>query len=221
MSVKALCSDELRTSYFDESDERQKKLSGDDKSVSGWMLYNSSIKMQQPHLLDWRVAGSISVRLRKLGKEAFFSTKVLAMDINQIQKLSERRLTRISIEDQQVALKYTDSLILIERHTQSPSTFIRLPRVIPRFSSLKSLDVYFGSREGEPLAWMAVAMRDRIQPPVHFIDALTTVGVPMDRLAVGILMCPALEWRSFENLLKDHVYPTLRAWGAIKASKDS
>lgn len=217
MSSVAFSSDELRESYFDERDTRRSRLTNREICTSQWPLYDASIDIQRPHLLDWRIAGSVCKRFRGLGKEAFFSKKVFALDFDLAKRLQELEISRISTQDQQTALKYISSIILIYRNVHSPSALITLPRRIAAFLSLKCLDLFFGGRDNEPLAWMIKAVKDRIQPSSHFVDALTTIGLPVKKLAIGIMHNPDSTWSFYESLLEKNFYPLLKAWMTVKA----
>lgn len=186
MSAEAFCSDELRTSNFKEKDEGRERQSDSGRSSPPWPLYDASIQIQRPHLLDWRIAGSVCKRLRTLGKEAFF----IAMDFNIAERLQESSLTRLSSDDQQAASKYLTSVILIERIPQSPSCFITLPRCVAGFPWSKNLDFFFGGREGEPAAWIVKAAKARMKSRSRFIDSLAIIGVPLEKLTTGILISP-------------------------------
>ena len=219
MSVQAFGSSELRRSFFQEKEERQSKRPNSERLQSRWLLHDSSIAIQQPHLLDWRIAGSVCRRLRELGKEAFFSNKVFAMSIKTMKGLQDQSLTGLSTLDQQLASKLINSIILIEHNLRSPSTFISLPHCITGFQGLHRLDFFFSGRQGEHLTWINKAARNRTLPPDHFIDALKIIGILTEKLMIGILISPDNRWSLYETQLKENVYPTLRAWATMKARK--
>ena len=189
-------------------------------SDSQWPLYDASIESQQRHLQDWRIAGSVCGRVRSLGKEAFFTSKVFAMDLTLAKRLQARSLSRLSTEDQQIASQRITSVILMVDNLQTPSTFINIPRCIAAFPKLECLDFFFGGRKGEPLAWMIKAAENRMQPPSHFNDALSAIGTPTDKIAMGILISPDSEWSFHEELLKSNVYPMLSVWATMKLGKE-
>ncbi|KAL9036946.1 MAG: hypothetical protein Q9214_005911 [Letrouitia sp. 1 TL-2023] len=210
MSAEAFCSNELRSSLFNEKDERKRKQISVEKSKSLWPLYDLSIGIQQDHLLDWRVAGSVCKRLRRLGKKAFFSSKTFAMDLNLAKRLQELSLTRLSTGDQRTASRYINSIILVYHNLRSPSAFITLPRRIAGFPFLKRLHFYFGGRAGDPLVWNTIAAKARMEPPSHFVDILSTIGLPTEKLDIGILISPDTNWSLHERSLENNVYPMLR-----------
>ena len=219
MSVEAFRSKELSTSYFEERNERRAKQTIREKSTSKWLLYDSSIMIQQPHLLDWRVASSVCNRFRRPGKQAFFSSKDIIMDLKLAKSLQEQSLTCLSFEDQQIASQHINAIILIQNNLQSPSPFILLPDRLAGFPHLRSLRFFFGGREGDPLAWILEATQHKMETPDHFINVLTTIGVPAEKLDLGILISPDTKWDSHEHQLKKYVYPMLRIWTTMKAEK--
>ena len=220
-SAEAFRSEELTTPLIAEGDEGRRNKTDGEKSGSQWQLYDASIETQQQHLQDWRLAGSVCSRIRKLGKEAFFSSKVFAMDLTLAKGLHARSLSRLSTEDQQTASEHIISIILKVDNLQTPSTFINLPSCTAGFPNLEHLDFFFGGRKGEPLAWMITATKNRMQPPSHFHGSLTAIGMPTDKIAMGILISPDSKWSVHERLLKSNVYPMLRAWATMKLGKES
>ncbi|KAL9603337.1 MAG: hypothetical protein Q9219_001199 [cf. Caloplaca sp. 3 TL-2023] len=221
MSSTAFCSKELSSTYFKEMNERRSKKYSVANATHQWPLYEASVEVQQLHLLDWRLAGSVCKRFRTLGKEAFFSNKAFALEPTLLQNLQELKVNRMSIEDQQTALSYMNTIILVVHNLQSPGAFMRLGHRVAAFPSLESLDFFLGSRLGEPLAWILEAIKKRMEPPSHFIDILKTIGVPSEKLAIGILVSPDSQWGYQESLLRSNVYPMLRAWTALKAAKQT
>ncbi|KAL8709977.1 MAG: hypothetical protein Q9220_005428 [cf. Caloplaca sp. 1 TL-2023] len=221
MSSTAFCSKELSSTYFKEMDERRNKKTSIANAMHKWPLYEASIEVQQRHLLDWRLAGSVCKRFRTFGKEAFFSNKAFALEPTLLQNLQELKVNRMSIEDQQTAVSYINTLILVVYNLQSPGAFMRLGHRVVAFPSLGRLDFFLGGRQGEPLAWMVKAAKERMDPPPHFINILETIGVPVERLAIGILVNPDSKWGYQESLLLSNVYPMLRAWTARKAAKET
>ena len=121
--------------------------------------------------------------------------------------------------DQQTASKYINSIILIEYNLRSSSSFISLPHRLTAFPALRRLDFFFGGREGEPPAWMNTAARHGMLPPDHFIVALKTLEIPIERLNVSLLIRPDSRWSFHETQLEENVYPTLRALTKMKARK--
>ncbi|KAI4209076.1 MAG: hypothetical protein LQ351_007941 [Letrouitia transgressa] len=212
MSAEAFCSDKLRSSFLEERRERERKQISVKISQSPWPLYDLSIEIQQEHLLDWRVAGSVCKRLRRLGKRAFFSSKIFAMDLNLAKRLQESSLTRLSTEDQRTASRYINSIILVYHNLQSPSAFITLPHRVAGFPFLKRLYFFFGGRTGDPLVWSRIAAKARMQPPSHFIDVLSTIGLPTEKLDIGIFISPDTNWSVCESSLKKNIYPILRVY---------
>lgn len=204
----------LRRAFKEERLERASKRRQISKSE--WPLYDATISIQQPHLLDWRLAGSVCQRFRKMGKVAFWTSKTFSLNMTTAKALQNLSLTGMSIEDQRTALRYINSIILIPPPLHSPSSFITLPNLIAGFSALKYLDFYLGERRDDPVAWLAIVGKDRMQPPAHFIDVLITIGVLVEKLDAGILINPSTNWSYQETLLKNNIYPMLKLWASWK-----
>ena len=210
---------EFTRPYKEESRERMSKRQTS-KSKSEWPLYDATINIQQPHLLDWRLAGSVCRRLRKMGKVAFWTSKTFVFNMSTAEALQSLSLTCLNIESQRTALRYIRSIILMPPQLYSPSSFI--PLLVVGFSALKYLDFYLGQRRDDPFAWLAIVCKDRMQPPAHFIDALFTIGIPVEKLDVGILINPSTEWSYQETLLENNIYPMLKAINSrIKSTNDT
>lgn len=219
MSVEPFRSKELSTFYVEEKNERRLEQTIRTESTSKWLLHDSSITIQQPHLLDWRVASSVCNRFRRPGKQAFFSSKAIIMDLKLAKSLQEQSLTCLSFEDQQIASKHITAIILTLYSLYSPSPFILLPDLLAGFSHLRSLRFLFGGHGDYPPAWKLEAAQHKIEPPDHFISVLTTIGVPADKLDLGILIGPGTKWGSHAHQLKKYIYPMLRVWATMKAEK--
>lgn len=190
-------------------------------SGSQWPLHDASIRSQQSHLQDWRVAGSVRRRTRRLGKEAFFSCKIFVLDLDLDKWLHEQKLSRLSTDDQHLACRYIKSIILTGINLRSPSPFISLPRCIAGFPRLERFDFYFGGQPMDPSAWIIRAVKDRMQLPSTLNDALVRMGIPTEKLAMGILISPDTKWSFHEGLLETNVYPMLRIWVGMKSRKEA
>ena len=205
-----------------EADRSRRYKADGEKSSFQRRLYKASIETQQQHLQDWHVAGSVCSRVRRIGKEAFFSNKVFAMDLPLAKRLQARSLSRLSTEDQQTALKHITSILLIVDNPQSPSAFISLPRCIAGFPKLTCLDFFLvGSLKADPLSSMIEAAKTRLQPPSEFYEALTAIGMPTDKIAMGISINPDTKWSSYARSLESNIYPMLRAWATMKFGKEA
>ncbi len=203
----------------EEMETRWNKLTDDDscfqmspEETEKWwskMTIDMSSHIHQDHLRDWRIAGSVCKRIRRLGKEAFFSSKIIPMDIPLATKLQGHGLSRLSLEDQQTAIKYINSIVLIDYLTAA-SPWIKLPRCIAGFPKLRCLDFRFGD------AMLGSPVKERVQAPSHFHKVLTDIGVPTENLARGIMIVSYHTWSESERKLKILVYPGLNNWAKMK-----
>lgn len=99
---------------------------------------------QRSHLLDWRLVVGTCRRFRRLGKEAFFSQKVFAMEPSLAIALQGLQFTLLTTEDQKTAVKYMGSVIFIVDNLYSPSSFLTLSSRVSKFPRLGRLDHLFG-----------------------------------------------------------------------------
>ncbi len=128
------------------------------------------------------------------------------MDIPLATKLQGHALSCLSLEDQQTASKYINSIVLID-HLTAASPWIKLPRCIAGFPRLRFLDFLF-----EDAQWDSCA-KERVQLPSHFRKVLTDIAVPMENLAIGI---ESHNMSESERKLKTFVYPGLKSWAKMK-----
>ena len=178
--------------------------------------YELSIN-QRPHLLDWRAVVGTCRRFRRIGKLAFFSQKVFAMGPCLASQLRNLQVTCLSVEDQQIAVKYIRSIIWMENDTTSPSAFLTLSCHISAFPRLIRLDHLFCCARGEPEHFIIGAAQNRRQAWSHFTDVLALIGIPVGRLDVGIMSSSDTMWSQHERALKYYVYPALIATASMKA----
>ena len=213
-SITELDIQQLRNVYKKERTELRKL---DPMSSSIWHLYFHPIESQRLHFLDWRLAGSVCRRWRRIGKIAFWVNKVIAMDLNMANELQNTSMARLSKEDQQIAVRHTISIVLVPPPLSSPACFITMPKRVAGFTSLRYLDFCFGHQKEEPTGWLVGASRNRRQPPRQFVEILMAIGVCTKNLDMGILVCPSTNWTFQEKLLRENIYPILVYWADIKS----
>ena len=112
---------------------------------------DAAASIRRPPLLDWRMAGSVCRRLRKIGEVAFRTSKTFVLNLNTAKALRHLRLSCLSIEEQQTALSCLNSMILVAFDLSSPSFFIALSNCVAAFSALKHLDFYLGDAKGRSI----------------------------------------------------------------------
>lgn len=208
-----------RRAFKEERLEKATKLRDPE---SEWPLYDLTLNIQRPHLLDWRLAGSVCHRFRRIGKIAFWTSKTFAMNVDTAKSLQDLGLKCLSIEDQQNAARYINSVVLTMPQLSSPSPYITLPRRIAAFPALRYLSFYLGERRDDPVLWMILVHQGRrMSPPADFVDALTSIGIPMEKLDVGIFINPSTTWSYQEALLKANVYPMLGLWASRLRAREN
>ena len=181
-------------------------------------LYDCLDATQRIHLRDWRLINGTCKRFRRLGKEAFFSSKTFHMDPSQAEKLQNLQLTRLSAEDQEAALKFIPSIVFFLSSVGSPRPFLTLPRCVSAFRRLAHLDLILGIHKGEPIDDIKTAWDARTAPS-HFVDALASIGFPVDDIQIQVLTFSGA-WSYHEECLISRVYPVLEVIARAKAKKD-
>lgn len=187
------------------------------------LLLTNADPTQVPHLLDWCIVNGTCRRFRKLGKEAFFSQKVFGMSAGFARRLQKLEVKNLSADDQRTALKYISSIIFLEAVTTTASSLLTLPRRISAFPRLKRLDHMIGGPNVFSACFVVSQLKYRKEAPPEFIEALGCIGVPVDRLEIGIIHC---EDRSGDpdngyndRLMRAQVYPMLRFKGSLLAKQ--
>ena len=181
-----------------------------------WSLYDSSVESQRSHLLDWRLAGSVCKRWRKMGKLAFWRQKVIAMDLTIAKEIQVSHMTYLSKQDQQIAAKYITSVVLITPPVSSPASFLTLPKRLWGFPSLRHVDFYFGQGWVDRVGGLVKASQQRIGAPQHFLNLLSAIGACNEKLDVGIVIDASTTWTSEEERLKLYLYPLLIRWADVR-----
>ena len=174
-------------------------------------------RSQLPNLQDWRLIVGTSRRFRELGKVAFFSHKTFVMEPDTVDLLRTSQLKPLSIKDQGIMIKYTNSIIFTERSSQSPSSFLSLPRRIAPFPHLLHIGFLFGYRKKEPLELLIKAVQECRPAPDHLRSALASIGTPVDKLQMIVMVCPTDAWDIHVANLQRFIYPMIMI--AAKARK--
>ncbi|KAL2010300.1 hypothetical protein VTN00DRAFT_6107 [Thermoascus crustaceus] len=207
-----------------EKSAKDSKRHGDDCADAALQLLLSKVEPTQvSHLLDWRIVNGTCRRFRNLGKEAFFSQKVFGMSAEFAHKLRKLEVKNLSVDDQRTALKYICSIIFFEAVTNTASSFLTLPRRISAFPRLKRLDHMIGWPNVFSARFIITQLEYRKEAYHGFIEALGCIGVPVDRLEIGIIHCedragdPDTGYN--DRVMRADVYPLLRFKGSLLAKQ--
>ena len=200
---------------------------------------------QRSHLLDWLLVVGTSQRLRRLGKEAFFSQKVFVMDSQYASKLRNLEAEFLTTQDQHIAVGLIRAIVLIKgiflnsqdekKFTAfyrtsgfsnsviaSPSSFLNLSSWVLSFPRLERLDHLFGYRPEEGVRLIVPAAQDR-KPAwsssawSYFKRHLDTIGVPTSKLDMGVMICEGTTWYLLERGLYWNIIPMLQAIAHTRA----
>ena len=194
---------------------------------------------QRSHLLDWLLVVGTCERLRRLGKEAFFSQKVFVMDSQYASKLRNLEAGFLSTQDQHIAVGLIRAIVLIEgicfniedenKFTEfyrpsgfidgvsaSSSSFLNLSSWVLSFPRLERLDHLFGYRPEEGVHLIVQAAQDRKPAWSNpawsaFESHLDTIGVPTWKLDMGVMICEGTTWGLLKHGLYWNIFPMLEA----------
>ena len=192
--------------------------SSDDPMSSN--LYRSLDTSQRIHLYDWHMISATCKRFRQLGKEVFFSSKVFLMAPVHAEKLQARQVTWLSDQDQEAALKYIRSIIFTVSVSKWQSSFFTLPRRVSAFRNLHHLGHLFGYIWGNPISGIKTAILSARTAPSHFVDALASIGCPVDNIHFQVMAYQAFPWEHHEAALKHDLYPLFAVVARARAKKN-
>ena len=189
---------------------------------------------QRSHLQDWLLVVGTCQRLRLLGKEAFFSQKIFAMDSQYAKKLRNLEAGFLSPEDQHLAVGLIRAIVLIEgiffnvqdeetwtgldgssgfhdTFITSPSSFLNLSSWVLWFPRLERLDYLFGYRPEEGVHLIVQAAQDRRAPWPYLDWLLGAIGVPHWKVDMGVMKCDGPTWDDLWEGLSWNFIPMLEA----------
>ncbi|KAI0529834.1 hypothetical protein GGR58DRAFT_285773 [Xylaria digitata] len=166
------------------------------------------LSSQHAHLDNWLFVNSTSRRIRSLGREAFFSSKIIAMNSSLPERLHNGSFSAFgSALDQKIALRNIRAIILLDLTMYIASVFLQLPKTLHAFPRLERSTILVGFRRQEPV--LLISETERVNVPVELKQLLGSIG-----LASGMMpkmaLCKGLQWPELRIMLTRDVYPALR-----------
>ena len=174
---------------------------------------------QLPILHDWRLIIGTSKRFRELGKMAFFSHKMIVMSPETADLLRTFQLKSLSVENQKTMIKYTTFIVLSERSSQSPSSFLALSRRIAPFPRLIHIGFLFGYRKNEPLELLISAVQKSRPAPDHLRNALASLELSVDKFQMAVMTCPPQAWELHVANMQRFIYPVITIAAKARAKR--
>ncbi|KAI1504540.1 hypothetical protein F5X99DRAFT_371343 [Biscogniauxia marginata] len=176
-------------------------------------------KFQSPtqvgHLADWLLINSTSSRIRRLGKEAFFKAKIIAMTNTLAERLQTGAvLDLVSQNDRSLALEYTSDLVFVRNKISSPVELVWIAKRLQAFPRLKSFTLLFGDQHGKRTELAARAVvgtaetAGRFKMPEDLRQLFLDNGVPK-HLDLQVAVCPGTTWSAERSTLVQNIYPVL------------
>ncbi|KAI1163344.1 hypothetical protein F5B18DRAFT_651680 [Nemania serpens] len=165
---------------------------------------------QQPHLKDWCIVSATSRNIRRVGREAFFRSKTIAMSYSLPQQLRNGTFSAFGTPtDQKLALRFIRSINLVDMMMTCPSTFLQLPATLQVFPNLKTGVLSFGftvyDQDLSVLSW--VRGEDDVWV---IIQLLHDIGVPL-RVALHLSLYKKIPRFEFFQFLELDAHPRLQA----------
>jgi hypothetical protein len=104
---------------------------------------------QAVHLADWLLVNTTNSRIRRLGKECFWSNKVIAMSSQYPSHLQQNAsisttAPNLASTDQGFALKYTQEVMFVDNFRMFGARFIALQKNVDAFPRLRKCTFIFG-----------------------------------------------------------------------------
>ena len=184
------------------------------------ILWGSTLSADQDeHYSDWRIATSISRRMRKSGIPAFFREKTFLVRHNMLADLIEGEY-RSSTYD--MAVDMIEKIVVPIGDFKDPVRFIALPKY-HFFTQLKTLTIDAG--------WSIRRIRDnqtwstgttRYPPPKELLDLLACCGLRQSETELRIVTSikDVSEVNSLIRSLERNVYPILRQLGGRRTGPE-
>ena len=166
---------------------------------------------QESHLRDWNLVAKTCRRLNRLGEEAFFSQKCFVMSSCFAKKLQNLEADPLSVSYQQAATRFIKSVVFTDISMVSPSVLLALPLRVSSFPRLERLDLVFRLGESDEIFRITEITRDRQPAWTHLTENLALIGVPTEKLNIGMIKCER-KWPEYESALRERVYPGLELW---------
>ncbi|KAI1366808.1 hypothetical protein F5Y08DRAFT_300156 [Xylaria arbuscula] len=170
---------------------------------------------QETHIADWIIANSVSRRMRRLGRRAFFESKSIAIRSTVLRRTfnsltSGTGFARIVAATPEPLLSYTRHLILADASEQRPTWMLSLVHLLSEdvFPALREVTLVFGHGKSDGPEWMtaAVAVAEPLWEELRRL--LGAIGVP-PRIRVTETLGTLGNWPEHRSLLQKFIVPIL------------
>ncbi|KAJ2991680.1 hypothetical protein NUW58_g2433 [Xylaria curta] len=177
-----------------------------------------SLLQQSTHLNDWCIANRTSRRIRTMGREAFFSSKVFTVSSSFPNKLRNGTFSAFGNAFQQrLALRYIRYIVFEDAATTKPTLFLELPKIVHTLPQLASVVLWFG--RGTSKTCRHIPEKDLKEFPMMLKQLFGDIGLASGA-KLQVSLGYGLQWAEFEWGLGCYIYPRLRNRAALEAVKD-
>jgi hypothetical protein len=168
---------------------------------------------QTEHAADWLAINTTNRRIRRVGKECFWSAKAVALRPTYPALVQKGDKRFIAIADMALALGRVEHIVIVNGVLVQPIAFLKIPKILRAFPRLRTCRMQFGqSLTGQDVLtnveekeWEKRKLLAR-EVPRALEQLLRGIGVP-DGVRVGFLVYDSRV--DFVRQLERDVYPIL------------
>ncbi|KAI0968551.1 hypothetical protein F4678DRAFT_442110 [Xylaria arbuscula] len=172
---------------------------------------------QTDHVVDWVAISSTCRIFHRLGRPAFFTTKVIAMRTTLLPRLEDskdgvkRGFACILREPAcRKLLTLVRHVVLINAREQRPMWMLELPTFLTsNFPMLARCTLVFGHAETDSAEWVTAALAVSVPARKTLLDLLRAVGLSK-HLELEETLGTGSTWDYNAILLSRYIYPILR-----------
>ncbi|KAI2626994.1 hypothetical protein GGS26DRAFT_562340 [Hypomontagnella submonticulosa] len=174
---------------------------------------------QEDHVVDWIAINSTCRLIRRVGRAAFFGSKMIAMrgalpvELSQpgrIKRGFARILSQRPGYDPREDLVLVRDLVLIDAKEQAPMWLMALPELLSSyFPALRRCTLLFGHKSADGPEWVTAAVAVAGPAKKRLREYLVAIGLP-GSLDLEETMGTGTSWAANERTLIKYIYPILK-----------
>ncbi|KAI3325089.1 hypothetical protein HD806DRAFT_491956 [Xylariaceae sp. AK1471] len=192
----------------------------DEKSKDSYSMEPLVYGSQRVHVADWVLIHSISRRVRKLGKEAFFKGKTFAMDLALPGKIQDGKVPFLSdIENRKIALDNIIDVVFVNIRLSTPVDFVTLPKRVRLFLALKFCTLVAKVDDGNDMQAGVGTPEEKFKLPEVLWKLLIDNGIP-ESVELRMICPDPKDWEERSDRLKNVACLFLDSWaGVLRAAE--
>ncbi|KAK8054553.1 hypothetical protein PG994_009620 [Apiospora phragmitis] len=188
--------------------------------------------LRPDHQRDWLAANSVSQRLRRLGRPAFFRAKVIAMESSRFLGVPGESLSRTALAgaympiqgppDRAAALACLRHIVLVDAPSAAPMWYLRLPALLgpAHCPQLRRVTLLFGFRpSGDDPEWVTAACVLAAPVPAEMREQLVAGAGMSPKVAFEEAVGIHTSWGRLRVDMEKAVYPILEMKAKARLAK--